>query len=136
LKSHRKKVARRRLKHFYAILAVHPRTLEPGTRITYDFTSPKVHRREYYFASLHIKLVTFTLFLCSSAECSSPLGTTINYVRRTASGAAGSGFGTTIKHVPPLCSSAECFSPDAAASRPSRRHRQKSKHRPEHHNQV
>jgi hypothetical protein len=37
-----------------------------------DSTSSKVHRRECYFTSAPIKLVIFTLFLCSSAELSSP----------------------------------------------------------------
>jgi hypothetical protein len=51
--------------------------------------------------------------------------------------AAGSGLSTdlstTIKYVRRSCSSAECSSPDAAASC---RLRQRSKHRPEHHDQV
>jgi hypothetical protein len=34
-----------------------------------DSTSSMVHRREYYLASVHMKLVIFSLFLCSSAEC-------------------------------------------------------------------
>jgi hypothetical protein len=61
-----------------------------------------------------MKLVIFTLFFCSCAECflllrlrrvaaSSSLGsgpgTTIKYVRRTASGAAGSSLGTTAKYL-------------------------------------
>jgi hypothetical protein len=54
-------------------------------------TSSKVHRRDCYLASVHMKLVIFTLLLCSSAVCSSL---------------------------------------DATASRC---HRQRSKHRPEHH---
>jgi hypothetical protein len=37
-----------------------------------DTTSSKVHRREIYFASVPMKQVIFTLFLCSSAEWSAP----------------------------------------------------------------
>jgi hypothetical protein len=59
-----------------------------------DSTTLKENRRECNLASVHMKLVIFTLLLCLSAECSSP---------------------------------------DAAASR---RRRQRSKHRPEHHGQV
>jgi hypothetical protein len=61
-----------------------------------------------------MKLVIVTLFFCSSAECSSPaaeasrrhrrglgtgLGTTIKYMRRTASGTAGNGLGFTAKYL-------------------------------------
>jgi hypothetical protein len=61
-----------------------------------------------------MKLVIFTLFVCSSTECSSPdaatprrrrqsqstgLSTTIKYLRRAASGAAGTGLSTTIKYL-------------------------------------
>jgi hypothetical protein len=61
-----------------------------------------------------MKLVIFTLFLCSSAECflllrqrrvaagnglGTGLGTTAKYVRRTASGAVETGLGTTIKYL-------------------------------------
>ena len=44
-----------------------------ATEATPDDSAPsKVHRRECYLTSVHIKLVIFTLFLCSSAKCSSP----------------------------------------------------------------
>ena len=76
--------------------------------------SSKVNRREGHLAPAQMKLVIFTLFFCSSAECSSPaaaasrrhrrglctdLGTTIKYMRRTASGAAGNCLVTTIKYL-------------------------------------
>jgi hypothetical protein len=64
-----------------------------------DSTSSKVHRRVCYLASVHMRLVIFNLFLCSSTECHSPdaaasrrgkqvrgtrsgLGTTISFLRR------------------------------------------------------
>jgi hypothetical protein len=61
-----------------------------------------------------MKLVIVSLFFCSSAECISPaaaasrrhrrglgtgLGTTIKYVRHTASGTVGNGLGTTVKYL-------------------------------------
>jgi hypothetical protein len=61
---------------------------------------------------VHIKLVVLTFLLCSPAEflllmrrrrvaafkgLSTGLSTTIKYERRTASGAAGNGLGTTFK---------------------------------------
>jgi hypothetical protein len=68
----------------------------------------KVHRREGYFASVQMTLVTFTMFFCLQLRqrrvaagngLGTGQGTTIKYVRRTASGAAGNGLGTTIKYL-------------------------------------
>jgi hypothetical protein len=59
-----------------------------------------VNRREGYLASVHMELVIFTLFFCSSAECSSPAATAPrHYVRRSGSGAVGNGLDTTIKYL-------------------------------------
>jgi hypothetical protein len=66
-----------------AAAASHGRRQRPGHRpghhghvhvteaTSSDSTSSKLHRSEYYLASVHMKLIFFTLFLCSSAECSS-----------------------------------------------------------------
>jgi hypothetical protein len=77
---------------------------------------PKMHRRVCCLTALRKRLVMYTLLLCSSTECPSPdataprriaainglstgLSTTIKYVRRTASCAAGNGLGTTAKYL-------------------------------------
>ena len=74
-----------------------------------ESNSSKVYRRIGYLAAVQIKPVKFTLFRCTSAElfisccghgvAGSGLGTTIKYLRRTASGAAGDGLGTTINYL-------------------------------------
>jgi hypothetical protein len=49
------------------------------------FNSPKVHRREGHLASVQTKMIIFTLFFCSSTECSSPAAT-VSHRRRQRSG--------------------------------------------------
>jgi len=45
---------------------VHVREIEATPS---DYATPKVHRRECNFTSVHMGLVIITLLLCSSAEC-------------------------------------------------------------------
>jgi hypothetical protein len=53
-------------------------------------SSSKAHRGEGYLASVQMKVVIFTVFFCSPAECSSAAATAPRH--RT-------GLGTTIKNV-------------------------------------
>ena len=52
-----------------ATTAKHAPTAPRYGQVSY---SSKVHGREGHFPSVQMKLVIFTLFFCSSAECSSP----------------------------------------------------------------
>jgi hypothetical protein len=71
----------------------------------------------------------------ASGAAGNALGTTINHLRRTRNGAAGNGLDTKIKckWQTTAASSAECSSPAATAPRRSRK---RCKHRPELHDQV
>jgi hypothetical protein len=90
-----------------------------------DSTSSKVYRRECYFASEHVKLVKFTLLLCTFTECSSPDAAASRHPRQRPS--------VQISFTLFFCSSAQCSSPAAAESRGRR---QLPKHRPEHQDEV
>jgi hypothetical protein len=107
-----------------------------------ESNSSKVYRRIGYLAAVQIKPVKFTLFRCTSAElfisccghgvAGSGLGTTIKYLRRTASGAADYGPGTLIKHLRRKTRQRSGHHGQVPATRNERRRRQ----RPGHHGQV